>query len=522
MSTTSWPPGLTLEDERAEFERLKPRLAVLWQSVFPRDDQHYTSIVVPSLTLDPTVLARLPGVTCLEERLLFLLIRLRNPHARMVYVTSQPIHPKVLEYYFQLLAGIPPSQAQARLTLLSAYDGSARPLTEKILERPRLMQRIRGAIRDPARAYLSVYNSTRLERRLAVLLGIPLNGVDPELAALGTKSGSRRLFREAGVECAPGAEDLYSRSDVVDAVWELRRRRPGLRRCVLKLNESLGGEGNAVFSSPPEDSRQAVGDALQKLQVPTPAQTADGFFDALARTGGVVEELLDAAEQTSPSVQLRINPRGVALVSSTHEQITGGPTGLVFQGCRFPARDAYRLRLQEAGLRIAGVLAAKGVVSRVAVDFMAGRDGPGCTWRLTALEINLRMGGATHPMLALRFLTGGRLEPETGLFRTPRGHGKYYRATDNLHSDAYRRLAPEDLLDVLTAHHLHYSHRTETGTLCYMIGGISEFGRVGMMAIANTPDQAEEAFARTVAVLDREAGESWPLRSGHAREDGGA
>jgi pheganomycin biosynthesis PGM1-like protein len=510
MSSANTSPELTLAEEIAEFERLKPRLAVLWQSVFPRDDQHYTSVVVPSLTLDPGALARLPGVTCLEERLLFLLIRLRNPHARMVYVTSQPIHPKVLEYYFQLVAGIPASQAQARLTLLCAYDGSPRPLTEKILERPRLLQRIRTAIRDPARAYLSVYNSTRLERRLAVRLGIPLNGVDPELSVLGTKSGSRRLFREAGVECAPGAEDLYSRADVEEAMLELRRRRPGLRRCVLKLNDSLGGEGNAVVFCPPEPSREAMGEALQGLQLSTPAQTADGFFQALAREGGVVEELLEGREQTSPSVQLRINPLGAALVSSTHEQIMGGPTGLVFQGCRFPARDAYRLRLQDAGLRIARVLASKGVVSRVAVDFLAGRDSPGSEWSLTALEINLRMGAATHPMLALRFLTGGRLEPETGVFRTPRGDAKYYRATDNLHSEAYRRLAPEDLLDLLTVHRLHYSHHTETGALFYMIGGISEFGRVGMMAIANSPEEAEVAYERTVAVLDEEAGQGWP------------
>ena len=512
MPTVPEPSGLTLEEEIAEFERLKPHLADLWQSVFPDDQQHYTSVVVPSLTLDPAELARLPGVTCLEERLLFLLIRLRNPHARMVYVTSQPIHPKVLEYYFQLLAGIPASQAQARLTLLCAYDGSARPLTEKILERPRLMQRIRAAVRDPARAYLTVYNSTRLERRLAVLLGIPLNGVDPELSVLGTKSGSRRVFREAGVECALGAEDLYSRADVEEAVVELRRRRPGLRRCVLKLNESLGGEGNAVFSFPPEVSREAVRDAMQHLQMPTSAQTADGFFQTLVRTGGVVEELLQGREQTSPSVQLRINPRGATLVSSTHEQIMSGPTGLVFQGCRFPALDAYRLRLQDAGLKIARVLASKGVVSRVAVDFLARRDAPKDEWTLTALEINLRMGGATHPMLALRFLTGGQLEPETGLFRTPRGHAKYYRATDNLRSEAYRRFAPEDLIDLLTMYRLHYSHHTETGALFYMIGGISEFGRVGMMAIANSPEEAEGAYERTVAVLDQEAGEPSPVR----------
>ena len=65
-----------------------------------------------------------------------------------------------------------------------------------------------------------------------------------------------------------------------------------------------------------------------------------------------------------------------------------------------------------------------------------------------ALEINLRMGGTTHPYLALQFLTGGQLDPETGLFLSPTGHAKYYRATDNLQSEAYRGLLPEDLIEI--------------------------------------------------------------------------
>src|SRR5262245_10335909 len=165
--------------EEAAFEALKPRLAALWSTVFPGDDEHYTSVVVPSLTLDTSELKRIAGMTFHEERLLFLLIRLRNPRARMVYVTSQPVHPLVLEYYFQFLAGIPASHARARLTLLCAHDSSPRALSEKILERPRLIQRIREGIHDPQRTYLTVFNSTPLERKLAVLLGVPLNGVDP-------------------------------------------------------------------------------------------------------------------------------------------------------------------------------------------------------------------------------------------------------------------------------------------------------------------------------------------------------
>jgi hypothetical protein len=111
-----------------------------------------------------------------EETLLFLLIRLRNPRARVIYVTSQPLPEAVLDYYFQFLAGIPRSHAAARVALLSACDSSRRPLSEKVLERPRLLERIKTRIPNPDRAYLTILRSTVLERRLALGLGIQSNG----------------------------------------------------------------------------------------------------------------------------------------------------------------------------------------------------------------------------------------------------------------------------------------------------------------------------------------------------------
>ena len=168
-----FPWDLDPDAEVAAFEALKPRLADLWSVIFPGNEEHYTSVVVPSLTLDQSELRKIPGVAFYEERLLFLLIRLRNPRAHVVYVTSQPIHPLILEYYLQFLASIPASQARARLTLLCAYDSSPRPLTEKILERPRLLLRIRAGIPDLSRAYLSVFNSTPLERKARRVPGHP-------------------------------------------------------------------------------------------------------------------------------------------------------------------------------------------------------------------------------------------------------------------------------------------------------------------------------------------------------------
>jgi len=495
---------LTPEVEIAEFERLKPRLAELWNALSAREEEPYTSVVIPSLTLDQSELSKLEAASFYEERLLFLLIRLRNPQARMVYVTSQPVHPLILEYYFQLLAGIPASHARARLTLLCAQDASPRSLTEKILERPRLIQRIRYGIPDPSRAFMTVFNSTPLERKLSVLLGIPLNGADPALSCLGTKSGSRRLFREAGVPCPQGFEDLRSEDDIVDALAHLRRLSPGLPRAILKLDDSFSGEGNAIFRYPETEDRDALRQALHAITFAVPNETAPRYLAKFADMGGIVEEFLEYPESTSPSVQLRIDPQGKVVLISTHDQILGGPNYQVYQGCRFPARAAYRKKIQAAARKVGEALARRGVVSRFGVDFLVG-GARGGEPEVFALEINLRMGGTTHPFLALQFLTGGRLEEESGLFHSPSGTPKFYRATDNLRSDAYRGLCTEDLIDITTIHRLHYSHGKETGALFHMIGALSQYGKVGLTAIGNSRDEADALFATTLEALDREA-----------------
>jgi hypothetical protein len=499
-----YPWDIGIDEELRQFELLKPRLDSVWNSMIYKDDEPATSVVVPSLSLDHAELKRLSGWSFYEERLLFLLIRLRNPRARMVYVTSQPVHPMILEYYFQFLAGIPASHAFSRLTLLCAFDDSPRPLTEKVLERPRLIERIRQGIHDKDRAYLTVFNSTPLERKLAVLLGIPLNGVDPSLNHLGTKSGSRKAFKEAGVDLPFGFEDLRTEGEVSDCLYEMKKRDPKLRRAVVKLNESFSGEGNAVYRYPEEFSRAAIKEETRHLQFSVPKETPEVYFDKFTRMGGIVEEFMDANEKLSPSAQLRISPAGKVMLISTHDQLLGGITGQIFLGCAFPADDQYRMSIQESARRIGEVLARKGVVSRFAIDFLAFRDNAKDEWKVSALEINLRMGGTTHPFLALQFLTGGALDEATGLFRSPSGHVKYYRATDNLRSENYRGLLPEDLIEILTINRLHYSHSTESGVLFHLIGALSQYGKLGVTAIANSRAEVENIYKHTLAVLDRE------------------
>src|SRR5678816_3503471 len=96
-------------------------------------------------------------------------------------------------------------------------------------------------------AHLTCFNITPLEKTLAVQLGIPLFGTDPDLFYEGTKSGGRKIFRAAGVLFPDGFEDLRTREDVIRSLTELKRKKPHLRKAVVKMNDGFSGEGNAVY-----------------------------------------------------------------------------------------------------------------------------------------------------------------------------------------------------------------------------------------------------------------------------------
>jgi len=90
-------------------------------------------------------------------------------------------------------------------------------------------------------------------------------------------------------------------------------------------------------------------------------------------------------------------------VLATHEQVLGGDTGQVYIGCRFPADPAYVSELARHGEAIGKLLASRGVIGRLSVDFAATQNDSG-KWHMHALEINLRKGGTTHPYVVLSHL----------------------------------------------------------------------------------------------------------------------
>ena len=513
MASTLPELRMAPDEVESRFEQLQRKLVPMWEMIGRTDpggpiEAENTIVVVPSLTVDVPLASS--AQQAYEERFLFMLFTLRQPLIRLIYVTSQAIQPSIVDYYLHILPGVDIGNARRRLSLVTPLDGSSRPLTEKLLERPRLIRHIRSLIPDLERAHIVPYNTTDLERELAIRLGLPMYAADPRFFAFGTKSGCRRIFAEEGVPHPLGFENLFSAGAIVEAIARMRARRPAMRKVIVKLNEGVSGMGNAIVDldelPPPGEASEgsALGERLRALHFDVEGIQYDSYVAKIVGRGAIVEELIAGQELQSPSAQLRVSPLGEVELLSTHDQMLGGPSGQSYLGARFPANPAYAPLIMREAAKIGRRFAREGIVGRFALDFVVVRSEAG-EWEPYAIEVNLRKGGTTHPFLTLQYLTDGRYEAETGIFRTARGHEKCYVASDHLESPLYRAFTPDALFDVVSRHRLHFDHTGQSGVVLHMVSGVGDFGRLGLTAIADTPGEADALYERFVGVLDEEA-----------------
>ena len=256
-----------------EFESLQEQLVDIWKLIGEADptgpvQADNAVVVVPSMAIDMDLTSA--ALQAYEERMLFLLFLLRQPNIRMIYVTSRPIQPEVIDYYLDILPGVIITNARKRLFLVSPQDGSDRSLTEKLLDRPRLIEEIKSLIPDPAKTHLIPYTTTDIERELAVRLGIPMYAADPRFFAFGTKSGCRRVFAEESVHHPLGYEDISNEAELADAVATILAHKPEVQRVIVKHNEGrewhwerrCGSRGCRTSGESSRDQRTLEGDAF--------------------------------------------------------------------------------------------------------------------------------------------------------------------------------------------------------------------------------------------------------------------
>ena len=496
-------------EEKAAFNEIQKTLINQFEKVFPDKLAPRTVVIIPSLSLDQEILSKIKGSLHYEERMLCLLMLLRMPQTKVIYVSSMPISDVIIDYYIHLLPGITGSHARKRLIQFSCFDSSIKPLTQKVLDRPRLIESIRQHITDKDSSHLTCYNITSLEKTLAVQLGIPLFGTDPDKFYEGSKSGSRKTFRASGVNLPDGFEDLNSKEDIAKALTSLKRTYPDLRKAVVKMNDGFSGDGNAMYRYPDvavdDLLEKNIADSLSEQLKPVSHDVDEKlFFEKFKEMGGIVEVFLDGEIKTSPSVQCVINPNKRIDIVSTHDQLLGGDEGQIFVGAIFPADEAYSVDIAAAGKKIAQNLADKGVMGRFAIDFISVKQD--AVWKHYAIEINLRKGGTTHPYLMLQFLTDGTYHADTGEFITASGSRRFYFASDNVSNEQYIGLTPSDLIDIAMFNSLMYDGAAQEGVMFHLVGALSEFGKLGLVCIGSSPQRARDFYDKVIEVLDYECG----------------
>ena len=267
-------------------------------------------VVVPSITLDRAVAGQRQLTQAIEERFLFLLLLLRQPRLRMIYVTSMPIAPEIVEYYLALLPGVIPSHAQARL-VAGRRSTTPRPgrSARSCWSGPRVLARIARADPEPAAGRIwspttppsssATSRSASASRCTAPTRGWPTSGPRPAAGGSSPSVGRAAPARRRG----PAQPRRHRRRDRA-------RCAPSARRCasaIVKLNEGVSGAGNALvdLARPPAAggagrAGRGAGPARGRWSWSHPTTPFDVYVAKFAEGGGIVEERIDGRRAAQP------------------------------------------------------------------------------------------------------------------------------------------------------------------------------------------------------------------------------
>ena len=78
-------------------------------------------------------------------------------------------------------------------------------------------------------------------------------------------------------------------------------------------------------------------------------------------------------------------------------------------------------------------------------------------------------------------------------------------ASDHLDAPLYRGYTPDDLFDLVVRRGLHFGQKRQTGIVFHMLSALGNTGRLGLIAVGNSPEEADEIFEHAKTVLDEEA-----------------
>mmetsp|Transcript_3573 Transcript_3573/g.7186 ORF Transcript_3573/g.7186 Transcript_3573/m.7186 type:complete len:1110 (+) Transcript_3573:42-3371(+) len=548
-----WRGYSRLKKTRAYIARLWSKRLSRWRSTimgeFRRKWGHTCrkrrlEVHVPSISIHPDQRKSMHNFSILENTQMTRLCVLKDPLVEVIYISPFRIPEEVLGYFFTLLevAGIPSPRSRVHVCL--PENAGKFPehfsLSKKVLYSPVLMKKLKRMVKGRP-TYIVPGDLGAEDLQLAVELDLPLMSGEPDVAALlGSKTGCRRVFQQAGVGTAVGVHGIYDEKDFFKHLSMLVVEHIDTKRWMFKIDHERGGRGTAYLDLMAIQVYRAVlrerdadlerwrtsrefrsgceirilialqGEIAHKVRFARAElhQTWDAFAAAFFRVGGVIEAVPNTVV-SSPSSNLFIEPDGTVHVTSTHDQIFMKP--YVFCGMAFPSAGPHDA-LYEATYAIGQAAYKSGLVGYVGVDYVLAYDAKAGEQTLMAVDLNPRITASCATYLLFHCLANGRFHPALGEYRTRvrapgggvgvgmgvggggggsgsgstgelvDGPKRFYTAIDYVYQPRLAALQFNTFFNACRLRNVSYDMKSRQGTVFIMIDSLAS-GSLGLMSI---------------------------------------
>ncbi|KAG5490544.1 hypothetical protein JKF63_00664 [Porcisia hertigi] len=365
---------------------------------WPRiEESRRTVIHLPSLSYPTYQAKKMPFYEARQLGQLTRLSMLADPNVHIVFVVPVKPELEIQQYYTTLLAESGVSNIPGRLTFVVPENASRLPpgmsLTRLVLLSPRLLKLLSGMCTGkPAFIIPGVVGTEELT--LATLLNVPLLSPEPRLVqAYGSKSGARRLLEAADVLTLPGAGQLRSRADLLNALTSLILGRRTVQRWLVKLENEFGSQGHAYLDVCRLRSLKVGGSALNtaalsaavlhelevhgakcmRLLHPSSYPTWEAYLTMFDSVGGCVEAVPPDL-CASITANLFVAPSGAVRIESVVEPLLA--PALTAMGSLFPYRSSVPYAaVRGAALSLGQAAYRKRIMGYLSVDFVVTSKG---------------------------------------------------------------------------------------------------------------------------------------------------
>eukprot|EP00948_MAST-09A_sp_MAST-9A-sp1_P004114 g4114.t1 len=421
----------------------------------------------PTLKTSPKILIHLPSISRSERRRLTIpnfrvrqnmqmarLCGIMDQNTEIIYVAPCVVNSDVKSYYKKLLS-VTGEDVSTRYKIIFPENverfNQHMSLTQVLLYSPRAIKKLKHFIKGRRDQCIIVprYIGPE-EKKLAIELGVPLLGPDPDLAeSLSIKSGAKSIFAEAEVNIPPGAHDIYSEREAYETLTKLIASSLDVNRWILRIDDEFDGRGTAYFDVKDlpvvadlrrERNQQAASgdvhywsrvdvqnDARRRIMMGLEQVLRKSvcicntdiysswkhFLFEFCYIGGVIEA---APLQITghPAINLFIEPDGKVVIKSTYDKLFSSKSVYVPVSESFPQKSIPHEALKGAAFVIANCLQQKNIIGHVEIEFLVYVDNYSGNLKMCALDMQFGYSNSLASFEMFSYIMGGAYDAANG------------------------------------------------------------------------------------------------------------